>query len=140
MSHPHSMSRTRSRPASQGPQHALLSVEVIDWIGSPGINDLTDVHSGAGVANSTGRVTNAMLQAWGIDRISAGNALRGLVERNVALPSGGRRYGVTAPGTGNQRTPQRPEYGDSIVNIRSPHEPESLEELARVVRWNRCGS
>ena len=84
------------------PQHALLSVEVIDWIGSLGLADLTDAqHLALAIMNSTGRVTNAMLQAWGIDRIAAGNALRDLVERNVALPSGGRRYASyrLAPGT-----------------------------------------
>ena len=41
---------------------------------------------------STGRVTNAMLQAWGVDRFSAGTALKDLVGRGVAVSSGGRRY------------------------------------------------
>lgn len=108
------------------PQYALLSVEVIDWIGSLGINDLTDVqHLALAIMNSTGRVTNAMLQAWGIDRISAGNALRDLVERNVALPSGGRRYASyrLAPGIREHLNAQSTETVSSISVPRT--EPES---------------
>ena len=41
---------------------------------------------------STGRVTNAMLQAWGVDRVSAGAALKDLVGRGIAVNTGGRRY------------------------------------------------
>ncbi|WP_287005149.1 MULTISPECIES: ATP-binding protein [Gordonia] len=75
------------------PQHALLSVDIIDWIASLGAPDLTDAQKLAlAIMRSTGRVTNAMLQAWGIDRIAAGNALRDLVTAGLATVSGGKRY------------------------------------------------
>lgn len=75
------------------PQHALLSPETIDWIGSLGLPGLTDdQHLALAMMRNTGRVTNAMLQAWGVDPLAAGRALRDLVSRGVALSSGGRRY------------------------------------------------
>ena len=129
--HPHSMSQP-GRVSVTVPQHALLSVEVIDWIGSLGINDLTDVqHLALAIMNSTGRVTNAMLQAWGIDRISAGNALRDLVERNVALPSGGRRYAVTAWHRESENT-STPRVRRQYRQYPFPARSQSRRELARV--------
>lgn len=75
------------------PQHALLAVEVIEWIASLGQDGLTDQqHLALAIMRSTGRVTNAMLQAWGGDRTTAGSALRDLVARDLAVVSGGRRY------------------------------------------------
>ncbi|NMO04288.1 hypothetical protein HH308_24005 [Gordonia sp. TBRC 11910] len=75
------------------PQHALLSVDVIDWIATLGLGDMSDAQNLAlAIMHSTGRVSNGMLQAWGIDRHVAGDALRDLVERNIATVSGGRRY------------------------------------------------
>lgn len=75
------------------PQHALLSVDIIDWIRGLGLTDLSDAqHLALAIMRTTGRVTNAMLQAWGVDRASAGVALRNLVERDVATISGGKRY------------------------------------------------
>ncbi len=75
------------------PQHALLAPETIDWIGSLGLARLTDEqHLALAMMRNTGRVTNAMLQAWGVDRLAAGRALRDLVSRGVAISRGGRRY------------------------------------------------
>lgn len=75
------------------PQHALLAPDVVEWIGSLGLEGLTDAqHLALAMMRSTGRVTNAMLQAWGVDRLSAGAALKDLVARGIALNSGGRRY------------------------------------------------
>ncbi|MFH5229978.1 ATP-binding protein [Antrihabitans spumae] len=75
------------------PQHALLAVEVIEWIGSLGQDGLSDQqHLALAIMRSIGRVTNAMLQAWGVDRITAGAALRDLVSRELAVVGGGRRY------------------------------------------------
>lgn len=75
------------------PQHALLSMDIVDWIASLGQERLTDPHHLAlAMMRSAGRVTNAMLQAWGVDRGTAGAALRDLVERELATASGGKRY------------------------------------------------
>ncbi|MDN5757008.1 MAG: putative DNA binding domain-containing protein [Tomitella sp.] len=75
------------------PQHALLAPEVIEWIGSLGLAGLSDgQHLALAMMRSSGRVTNAMLQAWGVDRLAAGLALKDLVARGVAVSSGGRRY------------------------------------------------
>lgn len=75
------------------PQHALLAPETVAWIGSLQLPGLTDAqHLALAMMRATGRVTNAMLQAWGVDRIEAGRALKDLVQRGVAESSGGRRY------------------------------------------------
>ncbi|MBB3088244.1 ATP-binding protein [Nocardioides albus] len=75
------------------PQHALLGPETIEWISSLGQRGLTDAqHLALAMMRTTGRTTNAMLQAWGIDRIAAGQALKDLVDRGVAFSRGGRRY------------------------------------------------
>ncbi|WP_300014309.1 ATP-binding protein [Pseudonocardia sp.] len=75
------------------PQHALLAPEIVAWIGSLKLSALTDAqHLALAMMRATGRVTNAMLQAWGVDRTDAGRALKDLVQRGVAEISGGRRY------------------------------------------------
>lgn len=74
-------------------QSALLGIDVIEWIGSLRQNGLTDSqHLALAIMQSAGRVTNAMLQAWGVDRVTAGAALKDLVDRGLAVASGGRRY------------------------------------------------
>ncbi|WP_330183427.1 putative DNA binding domain-containing protein [Nocardia sp. NBC_01503] len=75
------------------PQSALLGMEVVEWIGTLGQQGLTNPqHLALAMMRSTGRVTNAMLQAWGVDRTSAGAALKDLVDRGLAVVTGGRRY------------------------------------------------
>lgn len=75
------------------PQAALLAPETVAWIDSLGHAGLTDEqHLALAMMRTAGRVTNAMLQAWGVDRLAAGRALKDLVERGVAVSSGGRRY------------------------------------------------
>lgn len=75
------------------PQHALLAPETIEWIGSLGLAGLTDEqHLALAMMRNTGRVTNAMLQAWGVDVLAAGRAVHDLVSRGIAVRSGGRRY------------------------------------------------
>ncbi|WP_063711943.1 ATP-binding protein [Nocardia sp. BMG111209] len=75
------------------PQHALLDIGTIEWIGTLGLDGLTDQQNLAlAMMRSTGRVTNAMMQAWGVDRTTARSALRDLVDRGVAATTGGRRY------------------------------------------------
>ncbi|MQY30086.1 ATP-binding protein [Nocardia aurantia] len=75
------------------PRHALLDIDTIEWIGSLGLDGLTEKqHLALAMMRSTGRVTNAMLQAWGMDRTTARSALKDLVDRGVATATGGRRY------------------------------------------------
>jgi ATP-dependent DNA helicase RecG len=75
------------------PQHALLAPETVAWIGSLRQTSLSDEqHLALAMMRTAGRVTNAMLQAWGVDRLSAGRALKDLVSRGLAASTGGRRY------------------------------------------------
>jgi ATP-dependent DNA helicase RecG len=75
------------------PQHALLAPDTIEWVGSLGEAGLSDEqHLALAMMRNAGRVTNAMLQAWGVDRFAAGEALRDLVSRGIAVRTGGRRY------------------------------------------------
>ncbi|UVF80946.1 hypothetical protein [Gordonia mangrovi] len=73
--------------------HALLGVDVTEWITDLGEPDLTPTQDLAlAMAHVTGRVTNGMLQAWGVDRVAAGAALRDLVDRVLLVTTGGKRY------------------------------------------------
>lgn len=84
---------TPGRVTVRVPQHALLAPDTVAWIGSLGQAGLTDgQHLALAMMRNAGRVTNAMLQAWGVDRIDAGRALKDLVRRGLAACSGGRRY------------------------------------------------
>lgn len=75
------------------PQHALLAPDTVDWIGSLGASGLTDAqHLALAMMRTNGKATNPMLQAWGIDSATAGQALRDLVNRGLVVRSGGRRY------------------------------------------------
>ena len=75
------------------PQHALLAPDTIEWIGSLGHRDLSDnQHLALAMMRTTGRATSPMLQAWGVAPTDAGQALRDLVGRGIAVRVGGRRY------------------------------------------------
>ena len=116
------------------PQHALLAPETVTWIGSLDQAGLTDEqHLALAMMHATGRATNAMLQAWGVDRFAAGRALKDLVVRGVAVSSGGRRYAsyhlAEQPPTPPERRP-----GDRA-------EAEGIEaELDAVLQAIRAGS
>jgi ATP-dependent DNA helicase RecG len=114
------------------PQHALLASDTIAWIGSLGESGLTDEqHLALAMMRSTGRVTNAMLQAWGVDRLSAGRALKDLVGRGIAQSSGGRRYAsyslIEEPSTPDDSLPT-----DAAVGIEA--------ELDAVLQAIRAGA
>ncbi len=75
------------------PRNALLSTETIDWIGSLGLGGLTDEqHLALAMMRNSGRASSAMLRSWGVEGLAAGRALRDLVDRGVAVRSGGKRY------------------------------------------------
>lgn len=95
------------------PQHALLAPEIVDWIGTLGQTGLTDEqHLALAMMKSSGRVTNAMLRAWGVDRIAAGAALRDLVLRGLARRVGGHRYAsyhlLETPAVGTRKSGRTP--------------------------------
>ncbi len=84
---------TPARVVVRVPQHALLAPDTVEWIGSLKQAGLTDEqHLALAMMRATGRVTNPMLQAWGVDRLAAGRALKDLVGRGIAASNGGRRY------------------------------------------------
>ncbi|MDN5859690.1 MAG: putative DNA binding domain-containing protein, partial [Pseudonocardia sp.] len=75
------------------PQDALLAPETVAWIGTLGHTDLSEEqHLAVAMMRAAGRVTNAMLQAWGVDRLTAGRTLKNLVDRGIAVRNGRRRY------------------------------------------------
>ena len=114
------------------PQHALLGPETIGWIGTLRQQGLTnEQHLALAMMRSSGRVTNAMLQAWGVDPLTAGSALRDLVGRGLAVRSGGRRYasyhlldspgshaGTPAPSAGGMSDSVRDELNTILAAIR----------------------
>lgn len=61
---------TPARVVVKLPQHALLAPDTIAWIGSLNRTGPTDEqHLALAMMRATGRVTNAMLQVWGVDRL-----------------------------------------------------------------------
>lgn len=75
------------------PGHALLSPTTVAWMDSIGLSDLDDqARIVVAIARTSGTVTNAELQAWGIHATDATRILHGLVDRGVLRRTGGRRY------------------------------------------------
>ncbi len=71
----------------------LLSPNVREWIVRVCPHRRTELHELALALMRTGYVTNAMLREYGADRIEAGNVLRDLVDRGLALrENSSRRY------------------------------------------------
>ena len=72
------------------PQHALLDPPTVEWIATLSAPSLADEQQIAlALQRATGSVTNEMLRAWGADSHTATAALRGLVERGLAVKLGG---------------------------------------------------
>ncbi|MFC5381647.1 ATP-binding protein [Aquipuribacter nitratireducens] len=75
------------------PQQALLEPDTVAWIGSLTDAHLTDEqHIALALMRTTGTVSNEMLRAWGVGSHDATAALRGLVDKGLAVKLGGRRY------------------------------------------------
>jgi ATP-dependent DNA helicase RecG len=90
------------------PRTALLSPETIEWIGSLGLPHLSDEqHLALAMMRNAGRVNTATLRTWGVEASAAGRALRELVDRGIALRSGGKRY-ATYHLTGHAASPATP--------------------------------
>lgn len=72
----------------------LLGPDVHAWI--DGLHaDLprpSSAHEIALAMMRTGYITNAMLREWGVDRLTATQVLRDLVDQRLAVREGGRRY------------------------------------------------
>ncbi len=71
---------------------ALLSDTVRGWISTLPLPAGTREREIALAMLLRGPVTNEMLREWGLDRIQAGSVLRELVEAQIAIKLGGRRY------------------------------------------------
>lgn len=75
------------------PRTALLAPETVAWISDLGLSGLSDAHHLAlAIMHSSGRVSVAMLRAWGVSESEARRAVQDLVGRGVALRTGGKRY------------------------------------------------
>jgi len=70
----------------------LLSPEVRNWIAGLDAHLPTPAHQIALAMPREGYLTNEMLRQWGVDRIAAGQVLRDLVDQQLAIKEGGRRY------------------------------------------------
>ncbi|CAN5578389.1 ATP-binding protein [soil metagenome] len=75
------------------PQPALLDPDTSQWIAdlrSPGLDDAQ--HLALAMMRASGTVSNEMLRVWGVESKAATAALRNLVDRDLAVKRGGRRY------------------------------------------------
>lgn len=70
----------------------LLRPEVRTWIAGLNARLPTPAHQIALAMLREGYLTKAMLRQWGVDRITAGQVLRDLVDQELAVKEGGRRY------------------------------------------------
>lgn len=70
----------------------LLSPEVRNWIAGLNAHLPTPAHQIALAMLRESYLTNAMLRQWGVDRIAARQVLRDLVDQELAVKEGGRRY------------------------------------------------
>ncbi|MDT0200375.1 ATP-binding protein [Nocardioides sp. AE5] len=122
------------------PRHALLSVDVLDWMASLGHDDLTDAHRLAlAIMHNSGRVTNQMLQAWGVDARVAGAALRDLVDRGIASASGGRRYASYRLEVNVEDEPPTAGSESPGPEVRANHGVESdLDAIKQAIRAGRA--
>ncbi|TKV56307.1 transcriptional regulator [Nakamurella flava] len=100
ISPPH-FSTTISRFVVSMDRSELLGPTTQKWIDSLRANLPTNHHRIAIALLRSGPVTNEMLRQWGIDRIQAGAVLRDIVDQNLAIRDGGRRYAryTLAPGS-----------------------------------------
>ncbi|GGN27913.1 ATP-dependent DNA helicase RecG [Actinoplanes campanulatus] len=70
----------------------LLSPETRRWIAGLGAHLPTPAHQIAVAMLHEDYLTNEILRQWGVDRVTAGQVLRDLVDQGLALKEGGRRY------------------------------------------------
>ena len=75
------------------PKHTLLDTETVDWIRGLGQVGLTDAqHLALALMREGRQVSNASLRQLGLDSRDATAALADLVQRGIAVKTGGRRY------------------------------------------------
>lgn len=117
------------------PQHALLAVDVVDWLAR---SDRPERSSAPGSRHHAEYRTShkCILQAWGVDRIAAGAALKDLVARDLAVLAGGRRYAnyrLNVPTT----TDAAKENATAIES--APDSPGVQADLEAIVQGIRAG-
>lgn len=120
----------------------LLSPRVREWILRVCPHHRTELHELALALMRTGSVTNEMLREYGADRIEAGNVLRDLVERGLALrENSSRRYAqyVLDPSIEGHHGPEPlfPEMFPSIESILRTQGTATAAELAAATGLSR---
>lgn len=127
------------------PQPALLDPDTVQWIaglGSPGLDDAQ--HLGLAMMRASGMVSNEMLQVWGVETKAATAALRNLVDRDLAVKRGGRRYATyeLVDDPDRDRPALLPFYPGSAYpeSPRAPHEQQRIAaELQAVIEAVKDG-
>ncbi|GAA2572763.1 ATP-binding protein [Winogradskya consettensis] len=105
----------------------LLSPETRAWIAHLGARLPTQAHQLALAMLRDDYLTNEMLRQWGVDRVTAGQVLRDLVDQGLAVKEGGRRYAryVLDPEVSG-----RPETPD-LFSALSQQSPPDVEEALK---------
>jgi ATP-dependent DNA helicase RecG len=70
----------------------LLNPETRRWVAGLRASLPTPAHEIALAMLRENYLTNEMLRQWGVDRITAGQVLRDLIDQGLAVKEGGRRY------------------------------------------------
>lgn len=126
------------------PRHALLTPEILNWIGSLGEPDLTEAQVQALAVLMTGTpVRNQTLRGWGLHAADATRALTDLVDRGLITKVGDRRGAsytlsdeisvqgdLLASMSGEDRR-------DRIVELVARHGELKITELQTMVRASR---
>lgn len=122
------------------PQPALLDPATVQWIAdldSPGLDDAQ--HLALAMMRASGMVSNEMLRVWGVESQAATAALRDLVDRDLAVKRGGRRYAtyelVDDP---DRRLPLKLDFS-AAATARGPHGARIDADLQSVIEAIRAG-
>jgi ATP-dependent DNA helicase RecG len=105
----------------------LLSPEVRGWISRLGAHLPTQAHHLALAMLRDDYLTNEMLRQWGVDRVTAGQVLRDLVDQGLAVKEGGRRYAryvLDPAASGQSRTPD-------LFSALSPQSPPDVAQALK---------
>ena len=105
----------------------LLNPEVRRWIAGLHANLPTPAHEIALAMLREDYLTNETLRQWGVDRITAGQVLRDLVDRGLAVKEGGRRYARYLLDPAVSGRAKQPDLFSELVPDRAPSVAEALE-------------
>lgn len=105
----------------------LLGPETRGWITQLGAHLPTQAHQLALAMLRDDYLTNEMLRQWGVDRVTAGQVLRDLVDQGLAVKEGGRRYARYVLDPAVSGRPQAPDLFSTL----SPPSPPDVEEALK---------